>query len=106
MNQEKEMHYGNEKSYYLKLDSNMLPFALVRNKFKDIDKTDRVLLGALAGRARLQSQLALYDTASGKLLAKANAESESSGGSVLAGTSPQAVEQMAGQVIQFLKENL
>lgn len=53
---------------------------------------DRAIGGALAGRASLSVTVSLFDPASGARLGRAEITSRSSGGSVFAGTTAQAIE--------------
>jgi len=39
----KEMHYGNGRSYYLKIKSDLLPFVLGKKTFKEFDRENKIL---------------------------------------------------------------
>jgi hypothetical protein len=73
---------------------------------RDIDNYTRVMWGAFAGQANTQVTVELREKASGKLLGSAEIEGKSSGGSVFAGTTTEAVDRVADQVIQLVTENL
>ena len=75
-------------------------------KVRDIDNTDRIMWGAFAGQANSQATVELLEQPSGKLLGIGDIEGKSSGGSVIAGTTPEAVDRVADQVVRLIIENL
>jgi hypothetical protein len=66
----------------------------------------RVLLGALAGRAGVTIDVTLTEVASGKVVGSFTAEGKSSGGTVFAGTTPQAIDQAVDQIIELIKTKI
>lgn len=75
-------------------------------RIRKISKNTRLWAGALAGRARIQLHVRIADFNSGKTMETFDADAESSGGSALAGTTDEAIEQAAGEVVgEVLKIN-
>jgi ABC-type phosphate transport system substrate-binding protein len=68
-------------------------------EIKKISNDERQWAGALAGRARILVQATVSDLSSGKLVETFQAEGLSSGGSNLAGTTDEAVQRAAEQVV-------
>lgn len=66
---------------------------------KKISKDQRLWAGALAGRARIQIQVLVTDLNSGSQIETFEADAESSGGSALAGTTSEAIERAAVEVV-------
>jgi len=75
-------------------------------KVRDIDNMTRLMWGAMAGQANTQATVELREQPSGKLLAIGDIEGKSSGGSIIAGTTPEAVDRVADQVVRLITENL
>jgi hypothetical protein len=72
---------------------------VVIKEIKKITRSQREWAGALAGRARILVEATVSDLSSGKLIESFEAEGESSGGSNLAGTTEEAVQRAAEQVV-------
>jgi hypothetical protein len=68
-------------------------------QIKKISVEEREWAGALAGRARIMVGVTVSDLSSGKLIETFDAVGESSGGSNLAGTTDEAVQRAAEQVV-------
>ncbi len=66
---------------------------------RKISKEKRLWAGAMAGRARIQIQVTVSDLNSGNQIETFEAEGESSGGSSLAGTTDEAIQQAAERVV-------
>jgi hypothetical protein len=64
-----------------------------------VSNTARVMVGAFAGQARILVQVTVSDLKSGKQIETFEAEGKSSGGSVAAGTTDQAVQRVAEQIV-------
>jgi Domain of unknown function (DUF4410) len=64
-----------------------------------VSDTARVMVGACAGQARILVQVTVSDLKSGKQIETFEAEGKSSGGSVAAGTTDQAVQRVAEQIV-------
>jgi hypothetical protein len=62
--------------------------------------------GAFAGQANSQATVELLEQPGGKLLGIGEIEGKSSGGSVIAGTTLEAVDRVADQVVRLVTENL
>ena len=71
-------------------------------EIKTISHDEREWAGALAGRARILVQTTVSDLSSGKKIETFEAEGQSSGGSNLAGTTNEAVQRAAEQVVSEL----
>jgi hypothetical protein len=66
---------------------------------KKISRSEREWGGALAGRALIRLEATVSDLSSGKLIETFEVEGESSGGSNLAGTTDEAIQRAAEQVV-------
>lgn len=73
---------------------------------KRVSGESRAWLGALAGRASLVTYVELINASSKELLASANIEGKSSGGSVFAGTTHQAAGKLADTIVDFVCKNI
>jgi uncharacterized lipoprotein YajG len=62
----------------------------------------RLLLGALAGRAKVVVAAELVDARSGQRVGSFTAEGQSSGGTAFAGTTEQAIERAVEQIVEFV----
>ena len=72
---------------------------------RDVDNTDRLMWGAFAGQANTKALLEVREKATDKLLGSAQVEGISSGGSVMAGTTGEAVDRVADEVVMIILEN-
>jgi hypothetical protein len=68
-------------------------------EIKKVSAGEREWAGALAGRARIMVVATVSDLSSGKLIGTFDVVGESSGGSNLAGTTDEAVQRAAEQVV-------
>ncbi len=75
-------------------------------ELKKVGAGARVMLGALAGRAGIVVDVELIDMKAGKIIGAFKAEGKSSGGTVFAGTTSQAIERAAEQIVEFLHKSL
>ncbi len=75
-------------------------------KLKKVGSGARVMLGAFAGRAGMAVEVKLTDVKTGKNLGVFKAEGKSSGGTVFAGNTGQAVERIAEQIVEFVQNNM
>ncbi|MDI1471037.1 hypothetical protein QI155_00600 [Thermodesulfovibrio sp. 1176] len=71
-----------------------------------VSAKDRFLHGALAGRAKVAGTIELFDHINNENLGKFIVEGISSGGTVFAGTTKQAVEKFIEQIINFIYEKV
>lgn len=74
-------------------------------RVKRVSGASRVLVGAMAGRAGINTESRLYDVRSNASLASFDAYGRSSGGTVFAGTTAQAIDRVADKICDFLKKN-
>jgi hypothetical protein len=72
-----------------------------------VSKNKRLWAGAMAGRAKIRIQVRVSDLNSGHQIETFEAAGESSGGSALAGTTDEAIERAADEIVgQILKINV
>jgi hypothetical protein len=83
-----------------------LRISVIITKIRDVDGFDRFMWGAIAGQAKTEATIELTDLATGKIIGAGQIEGKSSNGSVLAGTTPQAVDRVADEVINLVMKNL
>jgi hypothetical protein len=79
--------------------TNGIKIKIVIKEIKKISRGQREWAGALAGRAQILVEATVSDLSSGKLIETFEAEGESSGGSNLAGTTEEAIQVAAEQVV-------
>lgn len=70
-----------------------------------VTKSDRFWYGAMAGRAKVAGKVKLIEGFSGKVLGSFYIESLSSGGTVFAGTTEQAIDNFVKQIVSYIQEN-
>ncbi|GLI52889.1 DUF4410 domain-containing protein [Thermodesulfovibrio yellowstonii] len=70
-----------------------------------VTKSDRFWYGAMAGRAKVGGKVKLIEGFSGKVLGSFYVESLSSGGTVFAGTTQQAIDDFVNEVVKHLIES-
>ena len=73
---------------------------------KKVSAEDRVMLGALAGRAKIVVDVELIDLKTEETIGAFKAEGQSSGGTVFAGTTSQAIERAVEQIVQFVQDSM
>lgn len=71
-----------------------------------VTKADRFWYGALAGRGKVAGRITIIEGGSGKTLGQAYIESITSGGSVFAGTTEEAIENFTEKAKSFIEENM
>lgn len=71
-----------------------------------VTKAERFWYGALAGRAKVAGKVKLLEGSSGKVLGSFYLESESSGGTIFAGTTEQAIDNFVKQIISYIQEKI
>ncbi|HEU6447891.1 MAG TPA: DUF4410 domain-containing protein [Verrucomicrobiae bacterium] len=74
-------------------------------RIRDLDNFDRLMWGALAGQAKTEATVELREQATGKLIGAGRIEGKSSNGTVLSGTTPEAVDRVADEVVNLIKKN-
>jgi len=82
-----------------------LKLTVTVTNIRKVGSTARALLGALAGQGTLEANVELTDVQRGDLIARAKAEGKTSGGTVWSGATPQAVERVAEQVVDFVAKH-
>lgn len=75
-------------------------------KIRKISQGSRLLLGALAGQSGIIVNAELIDKSNQKKLCEFSVEGKSSGGTVFAGTTSQAIERAAEQIALYIKDNI
>jgi hypothetical protein len=75
-------------------------------QLKRVSPGARVMVGAMAGRAGIDVEVELFDLKESKSIGTFIAQGRSSGGTVFAGTTPQAVERAAEQIVEFIQKNM
>lgn len=66
---------------------------------------DRAMAGALPGKAKILVDGELIDTASGGQIGSFRVEGKSSGGSVFAGDTPQAINRASEMIVDYILDN-
>jgi len=72
---------------------------------KRVSRADRIAAGALAGKARVDIEVDLVDFQSGEVVGEASFQGTSSGGSMFAGTTEQALENTSQLIADFIKNS-
>ena len=71
-------------------------------QLRRVSAGERMMVGAFAGRGKVVVRIELHDDKTGKVIGRATAEGITSGGTAFAGTTPQAIERVAEQVVKFI----
>ena len=66
----------------------------------------RMMVGAFAGRGKMVADIQLRDASSEAVIGQATAVGKTSGGTVFAGTTSQAVSMIADEVVKLLEQNM
>jgi hypothetical protein len=72
---------------------------------KEVTQAARILLGALAGQAKITAQVDVLDRTDSTVLGSMIANGESSGGHIMAGTTQEAIDLTAIQIADYLLRN-
>lgn len=83
-------------------DSAEMKVAVTITRIRDVSTFGRVMLGAFAGQGIVYAEIELTESRSGKILAKGSIEGKTSGGSIFAGTTPQAADRVAEEAVKFI----
>jgi len=70
-----------------------------------VSKSDRFWYGSMAGRAKIAGRVTLAEGSGNKTLGSFYVESLSSGGSIFAGTTDEAIDKFVNEVVRYLLEN-
>ena len=73
-------------------------------QLKTVSKSDRLLLGALAGQAKIVLDVDLVDPETRSNIGNFTVESESSGGYADAGTTIEPVHLITSEIVQIIKD--
>jgi hypothetical protein len=102
--QQKIIEKAKEKGLESKLSENPNLKVLIKiTDVRGVSTAGRILFGGLAGRATVKAQVELIDTVKGKI-GELEAEGKSSGGTVFAGTTSQALERLAEQIVDYIAQ--
>ena len=97
----------NKEKLFKILDANgELKLNIEITKIKQVSGAARILLGALAGRAKVYAKCEIVDSKTNEVLRKFEVDGESSGGSIFAGTTNQAIKEISKSVINYIKGNM
>ena len=75
-------------------------------RVRDLENMDRLMWGAFAGQAKSRATVEVSKLSSGQRLGGCEIEGKSSGGWVGAGTTPEAVDRVADEVVRFIADSL
>jgi len=75
-------------------------------RLKRVTSEARMWVGGMAGRAGIDVEVELFDLKESKTIGTFMAQGRSSGGTVFAGTTPQAVERAVEQIVEFIQKNM
>ncbi len=81
---------------------------LLQIRISDLRKVSdfsRIMFGALAGRAKIQIDASIVDPMTAQKLGSFTAEGKSSGGTIFAGTTSQALSKVSDEIVQYFKSN-
>jgi hypothetical protein len=93
-----------KKNKWEVLDGNtqcQLELSAMITDLNKVGGASRIFLGALAGRASVDVDVMVKD-ANGKVISKFSVNGKSSGGTIFAGTTNQALEKAAEQIVAFM----
>ena len=100
------MDLNKEKLFKVLSTKGELKLNVEITEIKQVSGAARILLGALAGRAKVHAKCEIINTKTNEVLRKFEAEGESSGGSIFAGTTNQAVKEISKSVVNYIKSNM
>jgi hypothetical protein len=69
---------------------------------REVSHMQRAFLGAFAGTASLSAEVRVLDTSTSKVVGKAVVGANTSGGNKFAGTTSEAVDRFAEQIVEFV----
>jgi hypothetical protein len=82
-----------------------LRITVIITKIRDIDNFDRVMWGALAGQAKTEATVEFKEQTTDRLVGSGKIEGKSSNGTVLSGTTAEAVDRVADQVVNLVVQS-
>ncbi|MCX8026660.1 MAG: DUF4410 domain-containing protein [Thermodesulfovibrionales bacterium] len=71
-----------------------------------VSRSERFWVGAMAGRAKVSGKVSVIDHYSGKSIGSFDVETTSSGGTVFAGTTDDAIDKFTDEVVRYLVERV
>jgi hypothetical protein len=83
-----------------------LRITVIITNVRDVDNFNRVMWGAFAGQAKTEATIEFNEQATGKLIGSGKIEGKSSNGTIFSGTTPEAVDRVADEVVKIVEENL
>jgi hypothetical protein len=83
-----------------------LRIAVTITKIRDVDNFNRFMWGAMAGQARTEATVEFTEQTTGKLIGSGRIEGKSSNGTVFSGTTSEAVERVADEVVKLVLQHL
>ena len=82
-----------------------LRLAVTLTGIRRVSETTRFLVGGMAGKAKLFADVELIEIGTGRTLGSFKIEGKSSGGTVAAGTTPEAVVNAANGIAQYIADH-
>lgn len=73
--------------------------------FKDVTKSERLMIGAMAGRATLNIEGEFISSKAKNIVSKFKVEEISSGGTAFAGTTDDIIDSASNRIVDFIAEN-
>ena len=87
---------GDSSDYLLRVDI---------TEISEVSQAARVLVGAFAGQAEIAANCTVIDRRDGRVIGKMVAKATSSGGHIFAGTTQEAIDIVALQIVDYLLAN-
>ena len=98
------------KNIYLSSPTSLQPADIKLNviitRIKRISKSTRFWLGSTAGRGRITADIEVFDLLANRKIIQAKVEGVTSSGTVMSGTTEEAINELAKSISSFLKENI
>jgi len=83
-----------------------LRITVIITNIRDVDNFSRIMWGAFAGQAKTEAIIEFNEQTTGKLIGSGKIEGKSSNGTVFSGTTPEAVDRVADEVVKIVEQNL
>jgi hypothetical protein len=90
-------------------DKSQSPDLIIKVEIEElvkVSKSERFWFGAMAGRGKVNGRITLIEEFSGKIIGSFYVESLTSGGSIFAGTTEQAINNFIEKIISFIQEKM
>lgn len=72
---------------------------------REVTSQDRMMTGAFAGRGAVVADVDVVERQSGQILGSATMEGKTSGGSIFAGTTPEAIKRVSEKIVDFISQS-